>query len=105
LKNLSLLAALAVATLLAACGGGPDGTSGYDASGKLAPHIKSATDAYSTVTQQLYVAYFGRPADPTGLANFEAALLAAGAPTDIQSLNAAYVNNQTLRALIDSFGG
>ncbi|GJI96141.1 S-layer protein [Duganella caerulea] len=36
----------------------------------------AATD-YTQVVQQLYISYFGRPADPTGLANFTAQLLAA----------------------------
>ncbi|HEX7645548.1 MAG TPA: DUF4214 domain-containing protein [Burkholderiaceae bacterium] len=54
--------------------------------------------------QQLYVAYFGRPADPAGLANFESALAAAGAPSDIQGLAAAYAANPSVKSLIDSFG-
>jgi len=36
----------------------------------------AATD-YTQVVQQLYISYFGRPADPTGLTNFTAQLLAA----------------------------
>ncbi|HJV79931.1 DUF4214 domain-containing protein, partial [Noviherbaspirillum sp.] len=59
---------------------------------------------YHPIVQQLYVAYFGRPADPSGLANFAAELEALQAPDDIQNLNAAYDNNPPLRALIDSFG-
>src|SRR5471032_369857 len=35
----------------------------------------AATD-YTQVVQQLYISYFGRPADPTGLANFTAQLFA-----------------------------
>jgi len=59
---------------------------------------------YETVVQQLYVAYFGRPADPVGLSSFENALLAANAPTDIQTLNIAYSTTPAIKQLIDSFG-
>ncbi len=59
---------------------------------------------YNSVVQQLYVAYFGRPADPVGLANFTGQLNAIGAPTDITALNAAYNTNSTVKALVDQFG-
>jgi hypothetical protein len=59
---------------------------------------------YHTVVQQLYIAYFGRPADTGGLTNFASELARVGAPTDIQLFNAAYQNNATVRALIDQFG-
>lgn len=59
---------------------------------------------YNDPVQQLYISYFGRAADPTGLSNFSASLAAAGAPTDIQSLNAAYATNTTVRTLVDAFG-
>lgn len=61
-----------------------------------------ATD-YRTVVQQLYIAYFGRPADTGGLANFQSQLVALGAPTDIQLLDAAYASNPGIRSLINSF--
>ncbi|HEX7643215.1 MAG TPA: DUF4214 domain-containing protein [Burkholderiaceae bacterium] len=96
--------AAACAGLLAACGS--DGQpSGPDASSKAA-HRSATQQAgdYAAVVQQLYLAYFGRPADPAGLANFEAQLLAAGAPADIQSLVQAYGSNPAVQALIDAFG-
>jgi hypothetical protein len=64
----------------------------------------TVTSNYATTVQELYVAYFGRPADPTGLQNFETALEAAGAPTTLVGLNAAYNTSPAVAALINSFG-
>ena len=60
--------------------------------------------SYSTVVQDLYVAYFGRPADYFGLQNFEAQLAAADAPTTLAGLEAAYSTNAAVKSLVDSFG-
>ena len=60
--------------------------------------------SYETVVQQLYIAYFGRPADTGGLLNQENTLLAAGAPTDIAGVTEAYKTNSAVRGLIDLFG-
>ncbi|WP_343728807.1 DUF4214 domain-containing protein [Duganella sp.] len=64
-----------------------------------------AAQDYAAVVQQLYVAYFGRPADYFGLQNFEAQLDAMGAPKTITELNAAVQSgsNPALNALINSF--
>src|SRR5579872_5349351 len=59
---------------------------------------------YSTAVQELYVAYFGRPADYFGLQNFETALSNANAPTDIAHLAAAYSTNSAVKTLVDAFG-
>lgn len=59
---------------------------------------------YTSVVQNLYISYFGRPADSLGFANFSSALSAANAPTTIEGLNAAYATNATVKALVDSFG-
>ncbi|MET0268287.1 MAG: S8 family serine peptidase [Duganella sp.] len=59
---------------------------------------------YRLVTQQVYLAYFGRAADYNGLASFAAALRNANAPKDVNGLDNAYSTNATVRSLIDSFG-
>ena len=107
MKNKILI--LATAGLLAACGSGGDATdSTLSAQAKQLQRVTKSTTvtaaSYQNAVQSLYVAYFGRPADPTGLANFEAALLADGAPTDVPGLSAAYSTNTALKALIDTFG-
>ena len=64
----------------------------------------ATASSYSALVQDLYVAYFGRPADYYGLQNFEAALAAANAPTDPAGLATAYSTNTAVKSLIDSFG-
>ncbi len=97
------LIGLALAALLCACGAGLD-TPPPPAT--QAPQFLAAgvvTADYRSLVQQLYIAYFGRPADTGGLANFESQLLALGAPTDLQALDTDYANNAGVRALVNSF--
>jgi len=94
---------LVAGLVLCGCGGSITNP-GRNQTIALAAASDSSTAGYSSVVQQLYIAYFGRPADAAGLANFEAALLAAGAPTTAQGLSAAYSSNPTIRTLVDSFG-
>lgn len=100
-------------TLLSACGGGdpapmaaaPRVTLAAPSPSRL-PSQGAARQAgdYNDVMQQVYVAYFGRPADPAGLLFFEQQLLNAGAPSDLASLALAYGGNDGVRAVVDSFG-
>lgn len=95
---------LLVTSLLAGCGGGGGSGPGQGALGNADRFAALIAQDYNTVVQQLYIAYFGRPADPTGLANFTAQLAAEQAPSNIQQFNTAYLNNEHVRRLIDSFG-
>ncbi|HEY8025308.1 MAG TPA: DUF4214 domain-containing protein [Burkholderiaceae bacterium] len=91
---------------LAGCGGNDNNASLSAAANakRIVPQRKASANDYRDVVQDLYVAYFGRPADPGGLSNFENALLSAGAPGDLQGLAGAYATNGSVRSLIDSFG-
>lgn len=94
-----------VSALLAACGSdqsaGPH-TSAVAGRVSLQTQALSASD-YHKVVQQIYVGYFGRPADAGGLAYFADRLLAAGAPAHIVDLSNAY-GRAEIRDIIDTFG-
>eukprot|EP01034_Spumella_vulgaris_P029118 gene29118-36110_t len=64
----------------------------------------AAAAEYVQVAQQIYVAYFGRPADLFGLNNMIANLAASNAPTSIAGLKDAYKTNGTVKSIIDNFG-
>lgn len=103
----SLAIAAAVALALSACG---DNTVADAPPAQKAVVTQSSTSsqlaasAYTTVVQQLYVSYFGRPADTGGFASFTARMVTLAGPSDIQSLDAAYKASPAMRELIDSFG-
>ena len=108
------LSALFVAlALLASCGGTRDGADGSKAGAAAIAPARMALPAtpgtgavnYAPLLQQLYVAYFARPADPAGLAWFAARFAAVAAPSSLAGLGAAYDADGAVRALVDTFAG
>ncbi|MFA7270899.1 MAG: DUF4214 domain-containing protein [Sterolibacterium sp.] len=63
-----------------------------------------AASDYYDVVQELYVGYFGRPADHYGLINMAASLEATGVAANIGAINSAYGTNTSVKDLVDSFG-
>ena len=65
---------------------------------------------YNSIAQQVYISYFGRPADALGLSNMTAQLLAAAVPvtgvaaTDTTAFVNAYSTNTTIKSIVDNFG-
>lgn len=90
---------------LAGCGAGDPApatqTMGRSAAA-LAP-AAAADPAYANVLQHLYVAYFGRPAETTGMQYWNRQLELAGAPTDPDRLAAQYRANGYARFIVDAF--
>jgi hypothetical protein len=105
MKLLHLAATLVLSSILSACGGGDAGpaTAAPPAVALTLGSVQVQPSPFKDAVQQLYLAYFGRAADPGGLANFESQMAALGAPADVQALAAAYYTNPGIRALVDSF--
>lgn len=93
--------------LAAGCGGGGNDDATTPGTSRLLATSAIATTTaadYTALVQQLYISYFGRPADTAGLASFQNQLLALGAPSDIAQFSQAYHTNPAVKALVDSFG-
>lgn len=108
MTRISRMAVPAFLVALASCGGGDTDLLSTAATPQsqsiLLSHINTIGDDYNNVVEQLYVAYFGRPADIEGLTNFKAQLAANGAPKDIAGLDTAYNTTPAIKELIDAFG-
>jgi hypothetical protein len=104
-----ICAAVIIAVLAAGCGG-PADISPPAAPARLASVVEyqaSSTQAvgtYTKVIQQIYVGYFGRPADPEGLSFYAGHFERLQVPSNIVELSRAYYADPTLRHIIDSFG-
>ncbi|MBZ2209153.1 FKBP-type peptidyl-prolyl cis-trans isomerase [Massilia soli] len=107
-KPIKYAALSTLSLLLAACGAdrGVDSqpaTTASRVSASVATQTQAAS-AYVNLVQSVYVAYFGRPADPGGLAYFSQHLSNLGAPTNIGQLAVAYGGNSALRDVVNVFG-
>lgn len=97
-------ATLVIACLIsmAGCGGGEGRIETAEAR-RL--HALAATAAdYTEVMQRLYVSYYGRPADPKGLAFWAGYLADNGAPSDAGAFFHAYNTSEHVRLAVDNFG-
>ncbi|NNG21722.1 DUF4214 domain-containing protein [Telluria aromaticivorans] len=96
------LAILAVSVVLASCGGEQQQAQGTGS--MQAVRGAAGIDAtHEKLVQQLYIGFFGRPADPAGMAYYGQVFRTANAPSTIPELDKAYRTNETVRRLLDSF--
>lgn len=103
--------ACAISVLLVACGEGTGnqtrnpafaGTVG-SAPGQPTQSATAALTDYYQAVQRIYLAYFGRPADPAGQVYFAGLLQGENAPTAIADLNASLGTNPKIKAIVDVF--
>jgi hypothetical protein len=95
---------------IVSCGTVNAGVHTLSVNGKTASDCALFTDvqlltaaSYTNVVQQLYLAYYGRPADPAGLDYWSDVFLGMGAAIDAQALTESY-GSAGPRFLVDSFG-
>jgi hypothetical protein len=97
-------AGVCLVLLLGACGGRnttPTAQNSHLAASVVVNNTRA--EDYFVVVQSIYVAYFGRPADPAGLAYWAEQYRAAGVPVDLIELSAAYNNYASVRTFVDAF--
>lgn len=102
-------ALLPLALALAGCGA-DDPAAATQTMGRSAASLASSAttivvspeEAYANALQHLYVAYFGRPAETTGMQYWSRQLLLAGAPLDAVQMLAQYRNGPA-RFIVDAF--
>lgn len=104
MRKLIRLAALSVFLVcLVSCGGSQEPAQERHVSALSANASANAAADYEEVIQQLYIGYFGRPADPGGLAYYTETFRKANAPTTILGLLSAFKTNVGVRAELESF--
>lgn len=111
--SLRIVACTSVA-LLSACGGSaPDPVPAQNMTLATAVTVQATAvqqaqtapaAAYHDLLQRIYVAYFGRPADPAGLAYWAGQYSAFGLPATMGEVSTAYAGNATLKQFVDFFG-
>lgn len=103
------LFACLIPALLLACGGKldslvPTTRQASRAANAGAPAPLTAA-AYHDVVQRFYVAYFGRPADVSGLDFWSGQYHSLGLPLTVSGFADAYASDATVRHFVDVFGG
>lgn len=104
--NKTLTPALALALLLAACGGGTTDTSVSRVApqgARLAQGAQHAPAEYTQLVQSIYIGFFGRPADAPGLNFWSQKFSEQNLPLTVPELIVAYSGNAQLRAILDAF--
>lgn len=101
---------LLCAVLLAGCGGGEESQPAQPqlmqgGQSKSSSAVGATRADYYQMVQHIYVAYFGRPADPAGLDYFADGFLAAGAHTDLKTTAGMYGSHASVKGLIEIFSG
>lgn len=103
----ALVASIVICAALTACGDGQvqdRNTSNIATRSSVQNSATPVAADYLPLLQRIYVAYFGRPADPAGLAFFANAYAQAGAPTEVAGMYDAYNAKPEIRILVDNFG-
>ncbi len=95
--------ALALALLLAGCGGSNPAAEA-PVSASVSKRSGDAASVYHDVVQRIYVGYFGRPADPAGLAYWAESYRVHGMPLTVGEISAGYAGSATVRLFVDAFG-
>ena len=101
-------ALLSTMALLSACGGSSD-TAAPTAAARVqggvvrAAATSHAPEQYRALVQQVYLAYFGRPADVAGLAFWMQIFSDRGLPLQMGELASAYDSNAAVKQVIDAF--
>lgn len=98
-----------LALALSACGGSNSDTSTQKTtllSGETvvsAQMGQNAASAYTPILQQIYVAFYGRPADPAGLTYWGQQFSNANMPLTLIGIASSYANNPVVKQMVDAF--